>query len=124
MNPKEISFTQPNFEIEWDEAKRYSEFRSIGKSEWVSLAKTGKPTRIFRTDDINNTDAAATNSFNNLDKNKQKRALSQISTGVVEMPIVAVYSDGWKELIGGNTRLTALMNIYGEATVWIFEVLR
>ena len=38
------------------------------------------------------------------------------------MPIVAVYSDGYKELIGGNTRLTAMMAKDGKATVWQFEV--
>jgi hypothetical protein len=117
-----IKFTEPNFEREWSEAIRYPEFKSIGKSEWINLAKTGRATEIFRADDINNTDAAEPNSFVNLDKNKQKRALSQINSGLVEMPIVAIYSDGWKELVGGNTRLTALMNKYGEATVWTFEV--
>jgi len=38
------------------------------------------------------------------------------------MPIVAVYSDGYKELIGGNTRLTAMMAQDGQATVWVFKV--
>ena len=38
------------------------------------------------------------------------------------MPVVAVYSDGYKELIGGNTRLTAMMAKHGKATVWQFEV--
>jgi hypothetical protein len=38
------------------------------------------------------------------------------------MPIIAVYSDGWKELIGGNTRLTAMLAQNGEATVWAFKV--
>ena len=57
-----------------------------------------------------------------MDPNKQKRALAQLEKGNVEMPIVAVYSDGYKELIGGNTRLTAMMAKDGRATVWQFEV--
>ena len=38
------------------------------------------------------------------------------------MPIVALYSDGYKELLAGNTRLTAMMAQNGEATVWQFNV--
>ncbi len=38
------------------------------------------------------------------------------------MPIVALYSDGYKELVGGNTRLTALMSQKGKATIWQFKV--
>ncbi|MFN9902037.1 MAG: hypothetical protein ACK55Z_25305, partial [bacterium] len=48
--------------------------------------------------------------------------LSQIKQGSVEMPIIAVYSDGRKELIGGNTRLTATLAKYGKSTVWAFKV--
>ncbi len=54
--------------------------------------------------------------------NKEKRALQQISTGKVELPIVANYSDGYLELIGGNTRLTALMKATGKGKVWQFDV--
>jgi predicted nucleotidyltransferase len=38
------------------------------------------------------------------------------------MPIVARYSDGYLELIGGNTRLTAQMAKDGQAKVWLFNV--
>ena len=38
------------------------------------------------------------------------------------MPVVARYSDGYLELIGGNTRLTAQMAKDGQAEVWIFDV--
>lgn len=38
------------------------------------------------------------------------------------MPIVAVYSDGWKELVGGNTRLTAMLAQNKKAKVWVFKV--
>ena len=71
---------------------------------------------------INNTDAADPDSFKSLDAVKQGRALDQLKSGTVEMPIIAVYSDGWKELIGGNTRLTAMLAQDGKATVWVFKV--
>jgi len=116
------AFIKPNFDYEWEEANRYPEFQKIGKDAWIELAKKGKAVTIKSAKDINNTDAADPNSFKSLDKNKQARALAQLKSGDVEMPIVAVYSDGYKELVGGNTRLTAMMAQNGKATVWQFAV--
>jgi len=115
-------FVEPQFDVEWEEAERYPEFEKIGKEEWIKLAKKGKAVEITDASDIENTDAADPDSFKSLDPNKQKRALAQLEKGDVEMPIVAVYSDGYKELIGDNTRLTAMMAKDGKATVWQFEV--
>ena len=116
------SFVKPQFDVEWDEAARYPEFVKIGKEAWIKLASKGKAVEITDASDINNTEAADPDAFSTLDKAKQKRALAQLERGVVEMPIVAVYSDGYKELIAGNTRLTAMMAKNGKATVWQFEV--
>ena len=117
-----IKFVEPNFNSEWEEANRYPEFQKIGKQAWIELAKKGKAITIKSAKDINNTDAGDRNSFKSLDPNKQKRALAQLEKGTVELPIVAVYSDGYKELIGGNTRLTAMMARDGVARLWQFEV--
>jgi hypothetical protein len=117
-----INYKIPNFEYEWEEALRYPEFRKIGKQAWIELARKGKAVTIRSAKDINNTDAADPNSFASLDKVKQSRALGQLKSGIVEMPIVAVYSDGWKELVGGNTRLTAILAQNDKATVWMFSV--
>lgn len=117
-----INYKIPKFEYEWEEALRYPEFRKIGKDAWIELAGKGKAVTIRSAKDINNTDAADPNSFQMLDKTKQSRALDQLKSGTVEMPIIAVYPDGYKELIGGNTRLTAMMAQNGEAKVWIFSV--
>ena len=113
---------EPNFEFEWEEAERYPEFVKIGKAAWIELANKGKAVTIKSAKGINNTDAADADSFKSLDKDKQARALAQLKSGNVEMPIVAVYPDGWKELIGGNTRLTAMLAQDGKATVWVFKV--
>jgi hypothetical protein len=113
---------EPNFNFEWSEARRYPEFRKIGKSAWIDLVKKGKAVTIKSAKGINNTNAADPDSFKSLEKDKQERALSQLSSGNVEMPIIAIYSDGWKELIGGNTRLTAMLSKNKKATVWIFKV--
>ena len=113
---------EPNFDFEWGEATRYPEFKKLGKGKWIELAKTGKAITITSAKDINNTDANEPNAFKTLDPNKQKRALAQLKSGNVEMPIVALYPDGYKELIGGNTRLTAMMAQNKKATIWQFEV--
>ena len=113
---------EPNFDFEWGEAARYPEFKNLGKDKWIELAKTGKAIEITSAKDINNTDANEPNAFKTLDPNKQKRALAQLKSGNVEMPIVALYSDGYKELVAGNTRLTAMMAQNKKATIWQFEV--
>lgn len=117
-----VKYSIPNFEYEWEEALRYPEFRKLGKDAWIELASKGYVVTIHSAAGINNTDAADPKSFALLDKDKQSRALAQLKSGTVEMPIIAVYSDGWKELVGGNTRLTAMMAQNGCATVWMFEV--
>jgi len=121
-NLLETKMNKPQFDVEWDEAQRYPEFKKLGKDGWVELASKGKATTIVSAKDINNTDAADVDSFKTLDPQKQKRATAQLKSGKVEMPIVAVYSDGYKELVGGNTRLTAMLAKNGKATVWQFEV--
>ena len=117
-----VKYAEPQFDVEWEEAERYPEFRKIGKEAWIELAKKGKAVTIKSAKGINNTDAADPDSFKSLDAVKQGRALDQLKSGTVEMPIVAVYSDGWKELIGGNTRLTAMLAQNGRANVWAFKV--
>ena len=119
---RDVIYTKPDLENEWEEAARYPEFVRIGKEAWIKLAQSGKAVTITSAKDINNTDAADPDSFKLLHKDKQARALSQIKQGSVEMPIVAVYSDGRKELIGGNTRLTATLAKYGKSTLWAFKV--
>ena len=117
-----VKYAKPQFDVEWEEAERYPEFVKIGKAAWIELANKGKAVTIKSAKGINNTDAADADSFKSLDKDKQARALAQLKSGNVEMPIVAVYPDGWKELIGGNTRLTAMLAQDGKATVWVFKV--
>ena len=121
-NVESIKYTTPKFEEEWKEARRYPEFKRLGKDKWIELAKNGKPVTITSAKDINNTDADKPELFKTLNPEKQARALAQLEAGNVEMPIVALYSDGYKELLAGNTRLTAMMAQNGKATVWQFNV--
>ena len=121
---KDIKYTKPNLDHEWDEAKRYEEFKKIGKDKWIELVSKGKVVE-YNTKTVqkmSNTDAVNVKDFDNLDKNKQGRALKQLEKGSIELPIVASYSDGHLELVGGNTRLTAVMKANGKGKVWQFDV--
>ena len=120
------SFTDPNFEVEWDEAKRYPEFVKIGKKAWIKLAKTGKPIDVDNelANKIENTEAGEENrhEFDNLEEPKKERFRKAVEAGTVELPIIARYSDGYLELVAGNTRLTGMMNEFGSGKAWIFDV--
>ena len=121
---KDIKYTKPNLDHEWDEATRYEEFKKIGKDKWIELVSKGKVVE-YNTKTVqkmSNTDAVNVKDFDNLDKNKQDRALKQLEKGSIELPIVASYSDGHLELVGGNTRLTAVMKANGKGKVWQFDV--
>ena len=121
---KDIKYTKPNLDHEWDEATRYEEFKKIGKDKWIELVSKGKVVE-YNTKTVqkmSNTDAVNVKDFDNLDKNKQGRALKQLEKGSIELPIVASYSDGHLELVGGNTRLTAAMKANGKGKVWQFDV--
>ena len=121
---KDIKYTKPNLDHEWDEATRYEEFKKIGKDKWTDLVSKGKVVE-YNTKTVqkmSNTDAVNVKDFDNLDKNKQERALKQLEKGSIELPIVASYSDGHLELVGGNTRLTAVMKATGKGKVWQFDV--
>ena len=121
---KDIKYTKPNLDHEWDEATRYEEFKKIGKDKWIELVSKGKVVE-YNTKTVqkmSNTDAVNVKDFDNLDKNKQGRALKQLEKGSIELPIVASYSDGHLELVGGNTRLTAVMKANGKGKVWQFNV--
>ena len=121
---KDIKYTKPNLDSEWDEATRYEEFKKLGKDKWIELVNKGKVVE-YNTKTVqkmSNTDAVNVKDFDNLDKDKQARALKQLEKGSIELPIVASYSDGHLELVGGNTRLTAVMKATGKGKVWQFDV--
>ena len=122
---KNYSFKTPNFIAEWNEAVVYPEFKKIGKNKWVQLAKKGRRiniTSVSQIKDVENTDAAMPKNFTKLLPEKQLRAIAQIGSGAIELPLVARYSDGFRILLGGNTRLTGMMFILGYASFWQFEV--
>ena len=122
-----INFTMPNFDYEWGEANRYPEYRKIGKEEWIKLAKTGKAIDVDNrlANDIENTEAGEEHRYDYWDglvKAKRDRFTKALSSGQIELPIIARYSDGYLELVAGNTRLTGMMRELGRAKAWVYDV--
>ena len=132
IKKKNIQFGKPDFANEWSEISgatrgeqtTLDDFKALGKTKWIALAKKGRMVKysISQAKKIENTDAGNPKAFHKLLPIKQERSVKQIFEGVVELSIVANWSDGYKFLIGGNTRLTAMMNIFGEGYAWQFNV--
>tara|TARA_B100001287_G_scaffold255541_1_gene239735 strand:- start:4733 stop:6703 length:1971 start_codon:yes stop_codon:yes gene_type:complete len=123
---KSIQFRKPNFDAEWGEAERYPEFKKIGKDNWIDLAKQGKPVTVDNamSNKINNTEAGEKDrdQFDKLDPSKRDRFVKDLVNNNIELPIIARYSDGYLELVGGNTRLTGMMSQIGQGKAWVFDV--
>ena len=66
---KDITYTKPNLNNEWDEAERYEEFKKIGKDKWIDLVKKGNVVE-YNTKTVqkmSNTDSVNVKDFGNLD---------------------------------------------------------
>ena len=114
-----IEFTKPNFEFEWEEAARYPKIFP-SKDYWFNVAKQGKVINATCEMDIRNTDFCYSDS-DKLDSNKVARVKKIIAGKKVELPIV-MKKDGTYELIGGNTRLTALEQGGLPTKVWLIDL--
>ena len=115
--------TEPQFDVEWEEANRYPYLEKLGKEGWIELASKGEPYMVTKdiVGRIQNTDATDPDSFEQLEVAKKLRFDDAIKLGRVEMPIVMIKPEGGMELIAGNTRLTGLMAKQGYAMVWMFS---
>ena len=118
-----ISYANPQFGVEWEEANRYPYLEKLGSEGWEELAKTGRAVRVT-TDSvkkIGNTGADGSESLDDLEPEKVARLKQAMDSGTVEMPIVVKQPDGSLELIAGNTRLIGLISTQDEAQVWLVD---
>jgi hypothetical protein len=115
----DIKFTKPNFEHEWGEAARYPKIFP-SKDYWFKVAKQGKVINATCEMDIRNTDFCYDGS-EELDPDKVARVKRIVAGKTVELPIV-MKKDEIYELIGGNTRLTALEKSGLPTKVWLIDL--
>jgi len=114
-----ISYSKPKFEVEWDEALRYPEFKKMGKEEWINIAKKGYTVSFSKIKNkLGNVDLK----FDNLDKNKKQRFEKAFKAGKIEMPIAVKFSNDDYDLVAGNTRLSGLVKNNIDPKIWVVDL--
>jgi hypothetical protein len=111
----QIVYTPPNATREWQEARRYPEFRRAGREAWLQTVTQGRAVRWSELDSVGNVES----DLSVLDTDKVIRARDQVSAGRVEMPLVGMWPDQSLDLIGGNTRLATLLATGHDPHVWL-----
>lgn len=122
----DISYTEPNFDTEWQEAERYIQHPNPDKKiewtkeEWMEKVKNGK---VMKFSDIENLENISDpEEFENLFPEKVQRFLDSLSRKVFELPIAVKLPNGRYDLIAGNTRVTGLRNKGYDPKIWVFEL--
>ena len=115
----DIKFIRPNFDREFDEAKRYREFKRLSKKEWVDIAKEGSITTFEKIKkNLGNIDL----DFEKLDKEKRARFQAAFKNKRIEAPIVVKFRDNDYDLLGGNTRLAGLVRKGLNPKLWLIDM--
>ena len=114
-----IKYTNPNFNTEWEEAERYTEFVEMGKEEWIKIANQGAPVSYSSIKDkLGNVDL----NFDGLELPKKKRFIDAFNKGTIEMPIAVKFSGNDYDLVAGNTRLSGLVKQGVNPKIWIVDI--
>ena len=91
----------------------------MGKESWLKIAEKGSTIKYSEIKDVlGNVDLK----FDDLKKEKKERFKSSYESGTVESPIAVKFSDKDYDLIGGNTRLSGLVNNGEDPTIWIVDI--
>ena len=116
---KQINYTNPNFNAEWEEAIRYPEFKEMGKDGWLKIANQGKSVSYSSIKDkLGNVDL----DFEGLEEPKKQRFLDAFKKGTIEMPIAIKFSDSDYDLVAGNTRLSGLIKNGIDPKIWVVDI--
>jgi hypothetical protein len=115
----EVKYTNPNFDNEWEEAERYSEFVEMGKQGWINVAKKGYVTSYSKIKNVlGNVDLK----FDDLEEPKKQRFQGAFKKGTIEMSIAVKFSDNDYDLVAGNTRLSGLVKNGEDPKIWIVDI--
>jgi hypothetical protein len=118
-NVQSLKYTEPNFNVEWEEAVRYPEFEEMGKERWILKAKRGLPLKYSQIKNVlGNVDL----NFDGLEEPKKQRFASAFQSGTIEMPIAVKFSDDDYDLVAGNTRLAGLISNGVDPQIWVVDL--
>jgi hypothetical protein len=116
---KDVKYTKPNFQKEWDEANRYPEFESAGIEGWKKAAEKGTPVKYSQIQDqLGNVDL----DYDSLEGEKKQRFEQAFQQGQIETPIAVRFDDGSYDLVAGNTRLSGLVKNGVDPSIWVVDV--
>jgi hypothetical protein len=114
-----IQYNNPNFSKEWMEAKRYPEFKEMGKQKWIELAQQGSITKLSKIKSVlGNVEL----DFDSLETEKKERFEKAFEKGVVEMPIAVKFEENEYDLVAGNTRVAGLVKNNIDPNIWVVEL--
>ena len=119
IESKDIQYTKPNFEYEWEEAIRYPEFKEMGKEKWSSLGNKGY---IINYSDIEDLLGNVDLDFDSLEDDKKSRFKKSYKSGSIEYPIAVKFNNNTYDLIAGNTRLAGLVELGIDPKIWIIDL--
>jgi hypothetical protein len=109
---KRILYLKPNFDFEWEEAKRYPELKELGYDKWLQLVQNNNKNYIVKFSEIKDNLGNVDLDFDNLDIKKRIRFFDSFFAGKIELPIVIKFDENDYDLLSGNTRLAGLIK-YG-----------
>jgi hypothetical protein len=115
-----MKYNKPNFSYEWKEARRYPEFKKMGKDAWVGFASKNFEIASYKSikDHLGNVDL----NFDSLDENKKKRFETAFNNGEVEIPVAVKFGKDNYDLVGGNTRLAGLIKNNINPKLWVIDL--
>jgi len=121
-----IKYTDPNFDVEWGEAKRYVNHPNLGKKiewtkeDWINKVRSGKVMKFSEIESLEN--ISDPNEFEALSPEKIERFISSFDKKEIELPIAVKFPNGTYDLIAGNTRVTGLRSKGYDPLIWVFEL--
>lgn len=110
IKQSDISYKQPNFEFEWEEAERYKIFKILGYNFYLARSYNSHVVNsLYLKDKLSNTDMDnSEHAFNNLELEKRERFFETLKNKTFERSIAIKLSENRYDLLAGNTRITGL----------------
>lgn len=128
IKQNDITFTDPNFQFEWEEATRYKIFEVLGKEFYLKRAAAGYTVDLsairnkLSNASLPSSPEEAAGEFNQLTKDRRGRLLKSFQNKTFEKSIAVKLSNQRYDLLAGNTRLVGLAIGNIDHQIWIIDL--